>query len=167
MMEGVTNALSGVPCDRSASFFGKSDKLLGGDTPGCAGGIFESLGPCQVQATIGLGGTYSFQWTYATADVAGPGGDIFGVIVDSARISLSDLGGAIMQNGLATFTSLSSFGFFINCTDCIGVSATANISNFTFVGSGASVPEPPTTVLMLAGILGLGLIGRQKRSGRV
>src|SRR6202140_5686571 len=30
MIEGVTNALSDVPCNRSASFFGKSDKLLVG-----------------------------------------------------------------------------------------------------------------------------------------
>src|ERR1700680_66866 len=32
MIEGVTNALSDVPCNRSASFFGKSDKLLGAGT---------------------------------------------------------------------------------------------------------------------------------------
>jgi hypothetical protein len=36
MMDGVTNVLSGLPCDRSASFFGKSDKLLGAAICGVA-----------------------------------------------------------------------------------------------------------------------------------
>ena len=132
----------------------------GGDAPSCSGGFFQTLGPCQTQATIGLGGTYSFNWSYLTTDSAGPGGDIFGVIVDSTRIQLSDPGGAVGQSGSRSFTAASSFGWFMNCTDCIGGSATSTVSDFTFA---TAVPEPETYALFLAGILGLSARLRSKR----
>src|SRR5437764_754447 len=119
-----------------------------GDAPGCAGGFFQTLGPCQLQVLRSLPGSYSFSWSYLSSDLAGPGGDLFGVIVDSTRIQLSDPGGANAQSGTRTFAANSSFGWFINCTDCIGGSATSTISQFTFA---AAVPEPETYALMLAG----------------
>jgi hypothetical protein len=119
-----------------------SDSLSpSGDTPSCSGGFFQTLGPCQLQATINMPGTYSFSWSYLMSDTAGPGGDLFGVIVDSTRIQLSDPGGADAQTGTRTFAANSSFGWFVNCTDCIGGSATSTISQFTFA---AAVPEPET-----------------------
>ncbi len=125
----------------------------GGDAPSCAGGFFQTLGPCQLQVTRSLPGTYSFNWSYLTSDSAGPGGDIFGVLVDSARIQLSNAGGTNAQSGTRTFAAASSFGWFINCTDCIGGSASSTISQFNFTA--AAIPEPETYALMLAGVLGL------------
>src|SRR4030095_11742070 len=80
----------GAPTLGSATFstmqlvMGGSDSLSpSGDAPSCSGGFFQTLGPCQLQVTNSLPGSYTFSWSYLTADTAGPGGDIFGVIVDS------------------------------------------------------------------------------------
>ena len=136
----------------------------GGETPACAGGVFQTLGPCEVRATIGgLAGTYAFSWSYLSSDTAGPGGDLFGVIVNGTRTVLSDPGGAIAQSGSSSFSVASSFGWFINCTDCIGGSATATISNFAFT---QAIPEPSTYGLMLAGLAALGAAVRRRREGR-
>ncbi|MDQ6627466.1 MAG: PEP-CTERM sorting domain-containing protein [Pseudomonadota bacterium] len=132
-----------------------------GDSPSCSGGFFQTLGPCQLQVTRGLAGTYSFSWAYLTSDGAGPGGDIFGVIVDSLRTQLSDPGGASSQSGTRSFTALSSFGFFMNCTDCIGGSARTTISQFNFTA--APVPEPETYALLFAGMLGLVVRSKTRR----
>jgi hypothetical protein len=158
----VTNTGSltgGSPTLGSATFSTTQLVLTGsnslspsGDAPSCAGGFFQTLGPCQLQVTNTVPGTYSFSWSYLTSDAAGPGGDLFGVIVDSNRIQLSDPGGANAQSGTRTFSAVSSFGWFINCSDCIGGSATSTISQFSFA---SAVPEPDTYALMMAGILGL------------
>lgn len=133
-----------------------------GDDPACAGATFGFAGPCQIQATIGLPGTYSFNWSYLTSDGVGPGGDIFGVVVNGNRSVLSNLGGPLSQSGSASFTAASSFGWFINCTDCIGGSATATISSVAFA---QAVPEPETYALLLAGLAGIGMTAR-RRKGR-
>jgi hypothetical protein len=127
--------------------------------PGCAGGIYGVLAsPCQIQATLAAGaGTYDFDWSYLTADGDGPAGDIFGVIVDDVRIAISDPGGDVAQpGGHRSFHATTSFGFFVNCTDCIGGNATATITNF------AVVPEPGTTGLVLLAGAALGAVRRRK-----
>ena len=124
----------------------------GGFAPSCSGGFFQTLGPCQLQVTANVPGSYAFSWSYLTSDQAGAGGDLFGVIVDGTRIQVSDPGGANSQSGTRTFSASSSFGWFINCSDCIGGSATATISQFAFA---AAVPEPETYALMLVGALGV------------
>ena len=134
----------------------------GGFSPSCAGGFFQTLGPCQLQVTVNVPGTYSFSWAYQTSDSAGPGGDLFGVIVDSTRILLSDSGGANAQSGTRTFAAGSSFGWFINCTDCIGGSASATISQFAFA---RAVPEPETYALLIAGALLTAADVRRRRRG--
>jgi hypothetical protein len=158
----VTNTgslIGGSPTLGSATFSTTQLMLTGSnslspldDSPGCSGGFFQTLGPCQLQVTTNLPGTYSFSWSYLTSDTAGPGGDPFGVIVDSTRIQLSDPGGANSQTGTRTFAANSSFGWFVNCSDCIGGSATSTISQFTFA---AAVPEPETYALIVAGVLAL------------
>jgi len=143
-----------------------SDSLpLPDNSPSCAGGFFQTLGPCQLQVTTHLPGTYSFSWSYLTNDAAGPGGDLFGVIVDSTRIPLSDSLGAPAQSGTSTFAANSSFAWYINCSDCVGGSATSTISRFTFA---AAVPEPQTYALLLPGVLAVVAWGgrRRKRAGR-
>ena len=42
-------------------------------------------------------GSYQFHWAYTTQDVDGPAGDVFGVLVDGQRLTLSDPGGAVAQ----------------------------------------------------------------------
>lgn len=156
----VTNTgtlTGGSPTLGSATFTATQLSLTGSDSsspsglaPSCAGGFFQTLGPCQLQVTSSAPGTYSFSWSYLSSDLAGPGGDSFGVIVDATRIPLSNPGGADAQSGTESFVAASSFGWFINCSDCIGGSATATISPFAFV---AAIPEPETYALMVAGVV--------------
>jgi hypothetical protein len=96
-----------------------------------------------------------------TSDADGPPGDIFGVIVDGNRIQLSDPGGANGQGGSRQFNAASSFGFFLNCTDCTGGTATTVVSDFVGV-----VPESSTVALMLAGIPALLLLHRVRKRRR-
>ena len=162
--------IGGSPTLGSATFSttqlvmtGSNSQSPSGFAPGCSGGFFQTLGPCQLQVTANVPGTYSFSWQYLTSDTAGPGGDTFGVIVDSTRISLSDSAGANSQSGTESFAAASSFGWFINCGDCIGGSATTTVSQLAFV---AAIPEPETYALMVAGVLGLAVRLRHRRAGR-
>jgi hypothetical protein len=132
------------------------------DDLGCTGATYAVLGPCRTSATLALGGNYSFNWSYFTADGAGPAGDIFGVVVNGVFTPLSNPGGAVAQSGSASFAASSSFGWFVNCTDCVGGAATATITNFAFA---QAVPEPSSYALMLSGIGALGLLARRKRRG--
>jgi hypothetical protein len=165
---GVLGGSSPVP--GSATFTASQLTLVGANAispsptalaPACAGGVYSVLGPCQEQAVISGAGLYSFHWAYTTADPDGPAGDLFGVIVDGSRTTLSDLGGAISQSGNYAVTAASSFGWYINCTDCIGGAATAVITNF----NAASVPEPGSLALVLAAVGGMGAATlRQRRA---
>jgi hypothetical protein len=157
-----TGTLMGAPISLGTAVFSSTQLVLTGSSAGggCAGGVYSSLSPCQVQAMISLPGTYSFKWSYTTSDVDGPAGDIFGVMVNGTRIALSDLGGAVTQSGTASFVVSSSFGWMLNCTDCTGAAATATISNFNF----APVPEPSQAVLLLVG--GLWVAARCTRRPR-
>jgi PEP-CTERM motif len=130
------------------------------DELGCAGGTYAVLGPCRTSATIALAGTFSFNWSYLTADGAGPAGDIFGVVVNGVFTPLSDPGGAVAQSGSSSFAASSSFGSFVNCTDCVGGAATATITNFSVA---QAIPEPSTYALLLSGVAALGLLARRKR----
>jgi PEP-CTERM motif len=150
-----------------AAVFSPTQLVLSGsntlaDDLGCTGGVYSVLGPCRTSATFAAGGTFSFNWSYLTADGAGPAGDIFGVVVNGVFTQLSDPGGAVAQSGTASFAASSSFGWFVNCTDCIGGAATATISSFAIA---QAVPEPSTYALMLSGIGALGLLVRRKRRG--
>ncbi len=141
--------------------------LVGADDPfvkGCTGAISGYAGPCQVTVShggVGSSDTISFHWTYSTADIYA-GYDLFGVIADGVATVLSDPGAALMQSGNYSFTSTSSFGFFINCTDCVGGAATASVSAFQ-VGA---VPEPSTVALIFLGaaLIATALRGRGRGS---
>ncbi len=166
----ILGTLTGASPNPGSAVFSSTQLVLAGgnalspnaaaDAPACSGGQYGFLSPCQIQTTLSLGGIYSFTWNYLTIDGAGPGGDIFGVLVNGVRTQLSNPGGAIAQSGTASFAASSSFGWFMNCTDCIGGNATVTISNFAFT---QAVPEPETYALLMAGLAGLALVGRRKR----
>ena len=125
---------------------------------GCQGGAYgDNNSPCRTVVSIAAPGIYTFSWSYQTADLDGPGGDLFSLIVDGARIPLSDPGGPVSQSGVKTVTASSSFGWYINCTDCTGGAASATITNF------AAVPEPGSWMLLGGGVLGLGGWLRRRR----
>jgi hypothetical protein len=56
--------------------------------------------------------------------------------------------GPIGQSGDVVAHAITSFGWFVNCTDCIEGAATATITNF----QAQTAPEPATLAL-----IGLGL----------
>ena len=72
----TTGTLAGTGTSAgSASFSSSLLTLVGGNgiapagsDASCVGGTYAFAGPCQIQTTIGVPGTYSFHWSYLTAD---------------------------------------------------------------------------------------------------
>ena len=118
--------------------------------PDCSGATYSVLGPCEVDVFHAAAPftTFLFHWAYTTADSAGPAGDIFGMLLNGTRTVLYNPAGPISQSGDVVAHAITSFGWFVNCTDCIEGAATATITNF----QAQTAPEPATLAL-----IGLGL----------
>jgi hypothetical protein len=131
--------------------------LVGGDSAlGCVGGAFQVIGPCEISVVTTVANPFVFDFDYSTLDSAGPAGDIFGVIVDGVHIALSDPGGPNAQTGHRQFAATSSFGWFINCTDCTGGAASTTIGDF------ATVPEPGSVALLGLAAVAWGVARRRR-----
>lgn len=132
----------------------------GNFVPACDGAVMGLPGNCQIRfVTTNILNNFAFDWSYASSDSAGAGDDLFGVLVDGARTQLSDPGGAIVQSGHVLVAATSSFGWYVNCTDCIEGAAVATITDF----QAAVVPEPGVIALLGLGVIAGGL-ARARRS---
>lgn len=156
--------LSGISVPGSTVNTTTSLVITGGDSSGgCIGGVLGSIGPCEIRFTTGhIENSFSFHWVYSTSDTSGPAGDLFGVIVNGVRTVLSDAGGANSQSGDFLVSALTSFGWFINCTDCLRGAATATVTDFR--AGVAQIPEPEAYALLLAGLSFFGFCARRKKA---
>jgi hypothetical protein len=82
------------------------------------------------------------------------------VLINGIRVLLSDPGSAINQSGHISVAANNTFGWYINCTDCIEGAATATITNFV---AGLAVPEPGTMALIGFGVAAVAFTRRQRR----
>ncbi len=155
-----------------------SIKIIGGDsvspggpeslTPACTTGI----GTCEIRYTITAPtwGAVNFDWAYTTTDPDGPGLDLF-LVVNGVPTQLSDNAGAATQGGTHSLTvpAGQTFGFALNCRDCIKGAAEVVVSNFSF--SETSTAPVPTlsewAMALLAALMALsaGMLVRGRRIG--
>jgi hypothetical protein len=138
----------------SVTLHGGDDATGGGCPDGTASGF---IGGCQLVWLHAGPVNFTFDWSYATSDIS-PQYDSFGMLVDGTRVELVANGGDLVQSGSALAHASSSFGWYINCSDCTGGAASATISHVTAV---SAVPEPESIAL-----LGIGVIALVARTAR-
>lgn len=142
---------------------GNASGPVPGSDAGCLGGIYGFAGPCQVSVTTTrILNPFEFGWSYATSDSSGPGADLFGMLIDGVRMQLSDPGGPITQSGVRSVQAGTSFGWYLNCTDCTDGAASVVVT--AFQAGQAQVAAPGSLALLGAGAL-LGLAARRRRRG--
>jgi hypothetical protein len=139
---GLVN-ITGAPA--SVTLRGGDDATGGGCPDGTAAGM---IGGCQMSWSHIGPVNLAFNWSFSTADIS-PQYDSFGMLVDGVRIELVANGGDVTQSGHAVANAVSSFGWYINCSDCTGGAAMATISSVS------AVPEPTSMALMALGIAAL------------
>ena len=155
-----TTTILGTPPLGSAVFSASHTMLtvFGGDNDpiGCVGGSGGFPGPCEVDVTSkNPRNLFSFHWDYNTNDI-GAGFDQFGLLLNGNHVVLSDLGGPFHQSGNVFIAANTQFGWYINCTDCVGGGATVAITQFT------AAPEPRSLMLLGLGLAVLAVLRRRR-----
>jgi hypothetical protein len=155
-----TTTILGTPPLGSAVFSASHTTLtiFGGnnDPTGCVGGSGGFPGPCEVDVTSkNPRNLFSFHWDYNTNDI-GAGFDQFGLLLNGIHTVLSDLGGPLHQSGDVLIAANTQFGWYINCTDCVGGGATVAITQFT------AAPEPRSLMLLGLGLAVLAFLRRRR-----
>ncbi len=126
-----------------------------GFAPACTGATAGIVGPCEIRfVTTNVIDPFTFDWNYTSTDSAGAGDDLFGVLLDGVRTQLSDPGGALTQSGHVSVSATTSFGWYVNCTDCIEGAAVATVGNL----QAGLVPEPPAMALLGLGLVAAGVV---------
>lgn len=134
-----------------------------GQTAAYTGATAGVPGPCEIRfVTTNIANPFIFDWSYLSRDSAGAGNDLFGVVINDVETQLSDPGGAIAQSGHLLVAANHSFGWYVDCTDCIEGAAAATITNF----QAAVVPEPGVIALPGMGIVAAGF-ARSRKSTRI
>ncbi len=125
--------------------------IVGGNTgiPPPTLGCTSGINTCEIDITHAGGLLIKFHWAYSSAD--DPGFDPFGMLVDGSHINLATVSGS---SGDVVVAPKSTFGWFINCTDCTSGAATAVVTGFV------AAPEPASLLLLGLGLIGLAFLGR-------
>ena len=160
-----TTTTTGAAPGGSTIFTSSSLALVGGDSVGgCIGGTYGIIGPCEIRVTTSsVDNPFSFHWAYSTVDSRGPAGDLFGVLVNGVRTVLSDAAGTTSQSGDFLVNAVSSFGWFMNCTDCTSGSATARITDFRAGSTVTSLLEPGSLALLGVVLAGIGVTAQRRQ----
>lgn len=108
-----------------------------GQTAACTGATVGVPGPCEIRfVTANIANPFIFDWSYLSRDSAG----------------------AIAQSGHLLVAANNSFGWYVDCTDCIEGAAVATITNFQAV----IVPESGVIALLGMGIVAAGFARSRK-----
>ncbi|MBA6411607.1 IPTL-CTERM sorting domain-containing protein [Parahaliea sp. F7430] len=136
------------------------------------GGDDDCDDDCELQYTTSVAatGTLSFNWSYSTTDVDGPEYDVFIILHDGSREQLSDDAGPATQSGSKSLnvSAGDTFGFALNCEDCIEGAAEVTISAFNapepaVATEATAVPTLPLWGLALLTLLLLVIVASQRR----